>query len=254
MDYLSVAEAREREGLRLVLTAGVPGPWGEAIKALVNYKGLDWVAVHQEGGGRNEELAAWTGQTSAPVAVYDELPPVCHWLDQLLLLERIQPEPRLLPQAPAERARAVGLAQLVAGVEGYGWQRRLGMIGPMMRLAEPPAVAVGMARKYGYSAEAEADSIQRMAEICAHLDELLAQQEQLGSDYFVGDAVTAPDFYWASFLGMTMPLPPEYNPMPDYIRPVYDCREQAVLDCITPRLVAHRDRMYQRHIKLPLDF
>jgi glutathione S-transferase len=33
-EYLSVAEAREQPGLRLVLSVGVPGPWGEAAKAL----------------------------------------------------------------------------------------------------------------------------------------------------------------------------------------------------------------------------
>jgi glutathione S-transferase len=111
-----------------------------------------------------------------------------------------------------------------------------------------------MARKYGYSEAAEADALERMRQICVFLDESLAAQETAGSDYFVGDSVSAPDFYWASFLGMTMPLPAEYNPMPDYIRPVYDCRDPAVLACITPRLVAHRDRMYARHIDLPLDF
>lgn len=254
MQYISVVEARAREGLRLVLTAGVPGPWGEAAKALVNYKEIPWVAVRQGAGGRNADLAEWTGQTSAPVAVYDDLPPACHWLDLLMLLERIRPEPPLLPHAPAQRAGAIGLSALIAGAEGYGWQRRLGMIGALLRVDEPTELAMGMARKYGYSEAAEADALERMRQICVFLDESLAAQETAGSDYFVGDSVSAPDFYWASFLGMTMPLPAEYNPMPDYIRPVYDCRDPAVLACITPRLVAHRDRMYARHIDLPLDF
>ena len=60
MNYISVQEARERSGLRLVLSAGVPGPWSEAAKALVNYKKLPWVAVFQEGGGVNEDLKAWS--------------------------------------------------------------------------------------------------------------------------------------------------------------------------------------------------
>lgn len=254
MDYISVAEARQLGGLRLVLTAGVPGPWGEAAKALANHKGIPWVAVQQQGGGANEELADWTGQTSAPVAVYEDLPPACHWLDLLMLLERIQPDPPLLPGNPARRVTAIGLSALIAGAEGYGWQRRLGMLGPMLRQPEPPEFAVVMAHKYGHSEAAEAQATQRMQGICAHLDEVLAAQARSGSDYFVGNTVTAPDFYWASFLGMTMPLPPEYNPMPEYMRPVYQCRDAAVVSCITPRLVEHRDRMYDRHIPLPLDF
>lgn len=254
MDYISVDEARTRGGLRLVLTAGVPGPWGEAAKALVAHKRIPWTPVRQQGGGRNEALAAWTGQTSAPVAVYEDLPPACHWLDLLMLLERIAPEPALLPESPELMARAIGLSAMIAGAGGYGWQRRLGMIGAMLRTDAPPALALGMARKYGYSEAAEAGAVQRMQEICAYLDTVLAGQAEAGSQYFVGDTVSAADYYWASFLGMTMPLPPESNPMPDYIRPVYACRDAAVLACITPGLIAHRDMMYARHIALPLDF
>ena len=247
-------EARERSGLRLVLSAGVPGPWSEAAKALVNYKKLPWVAVFQEGGGVNEDLQAWTGQTSAPVAVYDDLPPVCHWLDQLMLLERIEPEPSLVPQEPAMRARVIGLSALIAGVEGYGWQRRLHMLAPMLQLDPPPEASVRLAQKFGYSDAAAEAAVGRMAAICAELDASLATQEAAGSDYFVGNGVTAVDFYWASFLGMTMPLPHRDNPMPGWMRSVYDCQDEAALACITPRLVAHRDRMYHRHINLPLDF
>lgn len=247
-------EARDAPGLRLVLTAGVPGPWGEAAKALASYKGLQWTPVRQEGGGENPALREWTGQTSAPVFVYEDLPPVCHWLDQLMLLERIAPAPALVPADPAGRAQVIGLSALVAGVEGYGWQRRLQMISPMMGQETPPPVGVRLAEKFGYSTSAAAGALDRMAAICRHLDGVLAAQEALGSDYFVGEAVTATDFYWASFLGMTMPLPPDVNPMPDFMRPMYDCRDEQVLGCISPRLVQHRDRMYARHIALPLDF
>ena len=251
MDYVSVAEARELPGLRLVLSAGVPGPWGESAKALVNFKNLEWTPVYQEGGGRNEDLLAWTGQTSAPVAVFEDLPPACHWLDLLMLLERIAPEPALVPPEPAVRSRVIGLAGLIAGAEGYGWQRRLHMLVPMLQLDKPPKQSMRLARKYGYSEPAAAASTDRMREICAYLDHTLAES---ASDYFVGDDVTAVDIYWASFLGMTMPLPPEVNPMPDYMRPVYDCRDEAVLSCTTSRLIDHRDMMYERHITLPLDF
>ena len=65
MKYLSVEEAIDMPGLRLVLTAGVPGPWGEAAKAILAYKQLDYTPVRQEGGGENAALRDWTGQTSA---------------------------------------------------------------------------------------------------------------------------------------------------------------------------------------------
>ena len=251
MDYVSVAEARELPGLRLVLSAGVPGPWGESAKALVRHKGLDFIPVYQQGGGSNVDLLAWTGQTSAPVLVYQDLPPACHWLDLLMLLERIEPEPALVPREPALREQVIGLSALIAGAEGYGWQRRLGLLIPMLQLENPPEQGLRLAAKYGYSEQTAAASTERMREICLFLDQTLAESP---SGYFVGNGVTAVDIYWASFLGMTMPLPPEVNPMPDYMRPVYECRDQAVLSCITPRLVQHRDMMYERHIALPLDF
>ena len=54
MDYLTVEEAIPATGLRVVLTAGVPGPWGESIKALLVHKGIEFAPVAQVGGGANE--------------------------------------------------------------------------------------------------------------------------------------------------------------------------------------------------------
>jgi hypothetical protein len=46
LEYLDVEEARSRSDLRLVLIAGVPGPWGEAAKGLCHEicgeNGLGW--------------------------------------------------------------------------------------------------------------------------------------------------------------------------------------------------------------------
>ena len=48
MDYISVEEAINAPGLRLVLSAGLPGPWGEAAKAILSYKGLEFTPVCKE--------------------------------------------------------------------------------------------------------------------------------------------------------------------------------------------------------------
>jgi glutathione S-transferase len=254
MKYLSVEEAITAPGLRLVLTAGVPGPWGESAKAILAYKGLPFVPVFQQGGGENAALREWTGQTSAPVAVYENLPPVCHWLDLLMLAERLAPDKPLLPLACADRVDVLGIAALIAGVDGFGWQRRLQMLAPMMLLAEPPAMARRLADKYGWSVQAHAAATGRLQVISAELDARLARQEQRGSDYLVGATVTAADFYWANFAAMLKPLGPADNPMPEYMRATYASGDADTLACLTPRLEAHRDRMYSRHIALPLDF
>lgn len=254
MEYLSVEEAIKAPGLRLVLSAGVPGPWGEAAKAILAYKNIEYVPVYQQGGGENEELRTWTGQTSAPVAVYQELPPVCHWLDLLMLAERLAPEKPLVPLESASRIEVLGLAALIAGVDGFGWHRRLHMLAPMMAQEEPPEMVCRLADKYGWSKQAHADATVRLQAISAELDSRLARQQEAGRDYLVGSQVSAADFYWANFAGMVKPLGPEDNPMPDYLRATYESADELTLACLTPRLEAHRDMMYQRHIALPLDF
>ena len=59
MEYLSIEQAKQASGLRLVLSQGVPGPWGESAKALFDIKGIPYQPVAQTGGGANEELVAW---------------------------------------------------------------------------------------------------------------------------------------------------------------------------------------------------
>lgn len=254
MEYLSVEEARERSGLRLVLSAGVPGPWGEALKAILAVKHIAYLAVRQEPGGENEALRAWTGQTSAPVLVPEEGAPVCHWLDQLHLAERLAPEPSLLSSDPETRAEVIGLSALIAGADGFGWQRRLQLLSPGMQADPRPEGIERMAQKYGWSEQAAADAQGNLAGTCAHLDAVLAAQEKQGSSYFVGDGLTAVDIYWANFAGLIRPLPPEDSPMPEQLRAVYESGGEAVKTCLTPRLLAHRERMYRYHLTLPLDF
>src|SRR3546814_13960066 len=71
-DYLSVEEARDLPGLRLVVTAHVPGLWSEACKSLFDSKGVPYVLVEQVVGGENRALKEWTAQTSGPVAISSE--------------------------------------------------------------------------------------------------------------------------------------------------------------------------------------
>jgi glutathione S-transferase len=254
MKYISVGEAINAPGLRLVLTAGVPGPWGEAAKSILAHKNIVYAAVYQQGGGENKTLTDWTGQSSAPVAVYDDQPPVCHWLDLLMLAERLTPESPLVPAHGASRVDVLGLSALIAGVDGFGWNRRLQMLAPMMALEEPPEMIRRMANKYGWSEPAHRIATERLQAISLELDNRLAQQEQAGSGYLVGTDVSAADFYWANFAGMVKPLDQQDNPMPDYMRSTYETADDPTRACLTPRLEAHRDMMYQRHIVLPLDF
>jgi len=254
VDYKSVTEARTLPGLRLVLTAGLPGPWGEAVKSIFNYKAIPFVPVAQEGGGANEELQDWTGQNSAPVAVYEKEPPRTSWLDQLLLAERLAPQRPLLPGDVEQRALVIGLSRELAGELGLGWNRRLQLLGLTMLGDNPPEGIKRMAAKYGWSAEEYAASGDRVAECLRYFATRLRMQARLQSDYLVGSSVTAVDFYLANFLGMLQPLEHAKNPMPEYMRKVYEYVEPALEESLHPALFEHRDMMYERHIALPLDF
>ena len=53
--YLSVEEAISLKGLRLVLTRGVPGPWGEAAKAILHVKNIPYVRVAQTAGDHHRD-------------------------------------------------------------------------------------------------------------------------------------------------------------------------------------------------------
>ncbi|MEP1471626.1 MAG: glutathione binding-like protein [Halieaceae bacterium] len=254
MQYLGVEEAISAPGLRVVLTASVPGPWGEAVKALLAYKGIEFAPVAQVGGGANEALQAWTGQSSAPVLVLDDNPPVSHWLDQLHFIERLKGEKPLLPADMAARAEVLGLSALLAGADGIGWNRRLQLFAPTMAMDEVPEQVQRMSKKYGYTdVQAERASSKLQAQL-GHLDNVMAAQERAGKDYLVGDSVTAADFYLAHFAGLIKPLGPKDNPMPDWLRVQYESADEATKDAFTPRLIALRDRMFERHITLPLEF
>lgn len=254
MQYLSVEEAIDRDGVRLVLTAGVPGPWGEAAKYILGHKRIDYAPVYQEGGGENAALKNWTGQTSAPVLVRDDDPPVCHWLDLLMAAERIAPQPALLPTGAGERATALGLAALIAGVDGIGWNRRLQMFAPLLDMDEPPPPIRRMMAKYGWSEGALAAAGAKLEAMLMHLDSVLAAQAEGGSEYFVGGSLTVVDFYWASFSNMLQPLPAELNPMPDFLRATYSAVDDRLASLFTPALKAHRDRIFDRFVTLPLDY
>ena len=58
LDYVGVEEARGLDGLRLVLTQGVPAPWGMAARVLYEVKKIPFTAVIQQAGGDNAALVA----------------------------------------------------------------------------------------------------------------------------------------------------------------------------------------------------
>jgi glutathione S-transferase len=128
--YVSVEEAIPMRGLRLVLTRGVPGPWGEAAKAILHVKKIPYAKVAQVAGENDAALVRWTGAANAPTAMYDDERPRSDRHAILFLAERLAPNPPLLPSDPDERALCYGLSHEIAGELGFGWCRRLMLLEP----------------------------------------------------------------------------------------------------------------------------
>ena len=47
MQLVSITEARERRGLRLITRRGIPTPWAQAAKGLIETKGLECVLAQE---------------------------------------------------------------------------------------------------------------------------------------------------------------------------------------------------------------
>jgi glutathione S-transferase len=259
MEYLEVEEAIERPGLRLALTAGVPGPWGESAKYILRVKNIPYAPVRQLGGLPNEALKRWTGMDNAPIAVYENERPRAGWAEILLLAERLAPQPSLVPADARERALLFGLAHEICGEQGLGWTRRLTMVHDMLS-ADPPLpepirrIAGTLGRKYGYSPEAAAGANERVAAILAVLAAQLREQGARGSRYFLGERLSALDLYWAAFSNLVDPLPPELCPLPRGLRRVYTLRDARAKAALDPALLEHREFVFRQHLDLPLDF
>ncbi|UZW57525.1 hypothetical protein NUH86_18255 [Sphingobium sp. JS3065] len=252
MEYLSVNEARNSPGLRLVLTAHVPGPWGQAAKAVLGFRSVDYLPVAQMAGEANDELVEWTGMRNAPIAVLDDEPPCSGWLEILFLAERLGRGPSLLPDHAEDRQICLGIAAEICGFWGLGWCRRISMW-----TLSGPAKTSGSQRlrdQYGFAPDTAASAPERLFQILSGLDQRLAAQHSLGNRYLVGDRPTAADLYWASF-SIMFDVPDHLaDHIPAYQRAMYDTYEPRVAGVLSDRLIAHRDHIFQDVIGLPLEF
>lgn len=253
MQYLSIAEAQQVDGLRLVLSAHVPGPWGEASKALFRQRGVSYHAVAQEGGGENPELKAWTGHRNAPLAVFNDEPPRSRWSEMVALAERLGRGPSLVPEHIDDRILAYGLTDEIAGERGFAWFGRQLMLKPGHDAKGDAILATPMYRDYYRVADAD-QAVDRVREILERLAAQIHGQQAAGSDYLVGDTLSFADIYWAYFSQLLDAYPPEKNPVPDGLRTFWGMVPAALNGAFDPVLLAQRDGIFDRHLALPMRF
>ncbi len=209
-EFVSLDEAAAmKTGTRVTFIPGIPALYAEALKNICFVKGIPLVrALHPmmgvdkaTGEDRQARLYELTSQTSIPTMFHDEERPRNVWIEQLSLAERIGAPgtPKLLPDDFEQQAEVLGLCAVVLGEDGLVWNMRI--------LADSP-----LAQKYGYSEEASAAAPGKVAEVLKLIDSRLAAQEQRGSRYLVGEALTAADVYWATMSMSLLVPPPEIMP------------------------------------------
>ncbi len=129
--YIDIEQAKRLSGLRLILPPGRPNPWAEALKGFCHVKKILFTRV-RKAQGSDAALQAWTSQSSAPVAVWNDERPRSTWIEQLYLTERLAPEPALIPHAIEDRTLLFGYANELCGESGFGWSRRLMLVDGMV--------------------------------------------------------------------------------------------------------------------------
>jgi len=255
-ENIPIEQAVTISGLRVVLPAGIPGPWAEAVKGILYVKKIPFIRVRHDRADYTP-LIRWTAQSSAPVMIYNDERPRSIWSDQLFLAERLQPEPALVPLSIDDRLLMFGLSNELCGENGFGWSRRLMLIHAAVN--DPNATEearkgmLAFGSKYGYSPGAAAAAPARVAEVVRALAARLEAQRSQGSRFLIGDRLSALDIYWAVFAALIEPLPDNLCPMPSEFRRRYLCEDPLVRSATTPQLLAHRDFTYHQYLELPVD-
>ncbi len=248
--YVRVEEAVDMPGLRIAFSAHVPGPWGEAARAMFDIKRIPYVPVLQVPGAPNEALQAWTGQSAAPVAVYEKERPRCQWSELIMLADRLGPELRLVPQDENLRADMFGLCHELCAEDGFGWNVRVLLFGAM----EGKFPLDLMRMKYTDATTSIDHACKRCNDIIDLLARRLTAQASKGSGYLVGNALSAADIYWVTFSNLVRPMPHEACPMPDFYRELGETCAASLGRVVPEIVIEHRDRILRDHFVLPMWF
>ena len=254
-EFVDLESAKAAKGMRLVVVAGVPSPWSQAAKGILHVKEIPHVLVRMAPG--DEALGEWTGEMSAPVAIYEDEAPRSGWAEILLLAERLAPEVPLLPKDAKQRALCFGLSHELNGEMGLGWCRRLEGIAASIasegKEGFPLPVAHYLGAKYGYREGCGSEARQRVVEILQMLTRHLKDQQAAGSEYYLDNMLSALDLYSATMMALFEPLPQEQCPMPEALRAAFSSVHPEIRAALDPILFEHRDRIYGKHLLLPVE-
>jgi hypothetical protein len=252
---LTLEKALGAPGLRVApVRGGPPSPWSEFVRACFHVKRIPCSFVDARDADRSlTTLKTVTGQQTLPVVFWNDERPRSNWLEQLMLAERISPQPRLLPDAPLERAKIVGLIAALCSEDGFGWHRRVMMIGRL--LTEPTfgererAIGHYLSKKYRHNT----DSIEASTKHCEAIVAAFASLRAAGHDHLSGSTLTALDLAWAAFAALIRPLPENLCPVKPLWRDLYTWMPAGTPHETVEGLLSFRERIYRQWLVLPID-
>jgi glutathione S-transferase len=250
MEYQEINNVINADGLRIILVRGFPSPWGQAAKAMMEYKALDYIVGAQQARGENEALVNWAVVNSGPVVAWNNERPLNRWDDILMLLERLARNMSLIPDEQSTRVQFFGLAHAICGPLGFGWNRRLEGIHLGAQAGIDPGT---FGEKYGYNKNDGERARQRSIDFMQYLTKILKSQKENGSDYIIGDSLTAVDFYWAAFSNLAEIQSAEDCPLEPEIRARFERVAPEVAAAVDPILIEHRDRIMHTYFKIPME-
>jgi glutathione S-transferase len=257
MRFVDIDLARSASGVRLVVVKGVPSPWSEAAKGIFVVKGIDGLLVRAS--PPDDAVRQWTGSHNAPVLMLDGDPPRTHWSEILEAAERIGGSVKLVPDDPEQRIRMFGAAHELLGEGGLAWSARLLAVHRGLttegREGFPLRVARYIGAKYGYAPDRMDDVKARVVALLGRVADMAEANRARGSDYLLGDSLTALDIYAAAALAVLSP-PGEAQcvGMHPAIRHAFATGAPDDVRAALPGVLReHRDLVYKRHLGAPVE-
>lgn len=253
-EFITLEEAAAMTtGTRVTFIPGIPALFAEALKNICFVKGIPLIrALHpmmgiDETTGKDQQATLYelTSQTSLPTMFHNEERPRNVWIEQLALAEQIGAAgtPSLLPSDFELRAEVFGLSAVILAEDGFIWNMRI--------LGDSP-----LGRKYGFSEEASAAALSKMAEVTTLIADRLAAQEQRGSRYLVGTSLSAADIYWATMSMSVLPPAPEIMPLTRQNKGMLkyfakNSQVSVISDALTEKIADHQRYILSTYCEAP---
>lgn len=249
LQYVDLEAARAARGTRIVTSAMVPSPWSESVKGMFELAKLPALVVAKP---RNAtDVTTWTQIDNVPVVLHDDEPNRSCWAAIVGLAARLAPGV-LVSVDPAERAAQLGLLELIAGEEGLGWNARLAMVHAAFESdgtrGFPLPIATYLAKRYGHTPAITTAGLRERVGA-----QLAILRGRLGGDYYGGSKPMALDVYSATFLTPFSVIDDSVCPqMTPNLRATFGAAHELFKDLVPTELVAHRARMFERHLTSPI--